>query len=657
MININKKIVSSIMIIFIMTMILFGINPRNDIEAREVEFRGIWVATVWGIDYPTQQTREEETLKREAIQMLDKIKDMGFNAVFLQVRSCADAIYDSEIFPWSKYLTGKQGTAPENNFDPLKFFIEESHKRGIELHAWINPYRVTASAEDNGKLTNNNPAVINSNITVLHSDGKLYLNPGEPEPRELIIDGIKEIMNNYDVDGIHLDDYFYPGKEFDDSETYAKYGAGFNDINEWRIHNNNILIKEIGETVHNIKSNAKFGVSPAGIWANKTTSDLGSDTYGWGTYDNQFADSRFWVKESYVDYIIPQIYWPIGYRIADYEKLVKWWSDVVKDTGVKLYIGQAAYKAVGAEQNSEWYNGQELEKQIQLNRISNNVSGYCMYSYSSFIKNKSIYSKIKELNNEELIEPISYENYEYHQIDYDLSPNENKDFAVMYHDDNGNKNILSRSSYINGKVVGLSNKKGNFGVMYNEPEFNDISGSSAEENIKYMAARNILLGYDGGGFHPDSSIKRADFILMLIRMLEINNIEGLKCFDDVSKGSYYFNELATAKKYGLIYGVGNNKFNPESEITLQNIYVMTYRAMDRLNLIESDSDKSNIKLFVDYNLIADYAEEAISYFAGKEIIKGDNGILNPTKIANRAETADFLATLLKTNFDAALLDK
>lgn len=638
-----------------MPVLLFGINPSNNIEAKEVEFRGVWVATVWNIDYPSKATTEEEALKKEAIKTLDNIEDMGFNAVFLQVISCSDAIYDSEIFPWSKYLTGNQGIAPENNFDPLEFFIEESHKRGIELHAWINPYRVTAYPDDNNKLASNNPAVINSDITVLHSDGKLYLNPGEPETRKLIVDGIKEILNNYDVDGIHLDDYFYPGKEFNDAKTYAKYGKDFNSINDWRINNNNLLIKEISETVHSINPKVKFGVSPAGIWANKTTSNLGSDTYGWGTYENQFADSRFWVKEEYVDYIIPQIYWPIGYRTADYEKLVKWWGDVVKDTNVKLYIGQAAYNAVGAESDSEWYNGQELEKQIQLNRISNNVSGYCMFSYKSFINNKAIYNKIKELNNEEsTISPISYEDYEYREIDYELSPNENEDYVVMYHDDNGKKTILPRSRYINGKVIGFSNKKGSFGVMYNEPQFNDIDindmNGRLQENIKYMAARNIILGFDGG-FHPNLSIKRADFVLMLVRMLEINNIEGLKGFDDVPKDSYYINELSTARKYGLIYGVGNNEFSPEKEITLQDIYVMTYRVMDKLGLIERTKDNSNIKSFSDYNLISDYAQEAISYFAEKQILKVNYGKLNPTKIADRSETADFLGALLKIGFD------
>ena len=645
----SKKTVSSIVLIFIMTMFFFGISPSSEIDAKEKEFRGVWVSTVWGIDYPSKATTDEDSLKNDAIAILDNIEEMGFNAVFLQVRSCSDSIYESKIYPWSKYLTGTQGVAPENNFDPLEFFIEEAHKRELELHVWINPYRVTASPLDNNKLSSNNPAVLYRELTVLHTDGKLYFNPGEPKARELIINGIDEILDNYDVDGIHLDDYFYPDKEFNDAETYSKYGGGYTDISEWRRNNNNILIKEISETVHNKKPDAKFGVSPAGIWANKSTSYLGSDTDGWGTYANQFADSRFWVKEGYVDYIVPQIYWPIGYKIADYEKLVSWWSDVVKDTGVKLYIGQAAYKTVDAKPNSEWYGGTEIKKQIELNRKNNSVGGYCMFSYKSFMNSKPLYDTIKAVNNSEIIvPPISKEDYKYHYVKYDLSSDENKNYIVMYCDNNGKKEILPRSRYMDGEVVGLSKKTGNFGTMYNELDFDDVKDHPKEENLKYMAARNIIIGYNGS-FNPDQNIKRADFVLMLMRMLEINNIDGIIGFDDASQDDYYYKELATAKKLGLIYGVGNNNFAPDQEITRQDIFVMTYRAIDTLNLINNKSDSSVLSEYNDRDSISNYAVESISYFTQNEVLTGENGNINAVKIADRAEIADFLATLLKSN--------
>jgi len=639
-----------------MTMFFLNIGPLNEINAAEKEFRGVWVSTVWGIDYPSKATTDVETLKKDAIKILDNVEDMGFNAVFLQVRSCSDAIYNSKIYPWSKYLTGKQGLSPENNFDPLEFFIEEAHKRGIELHAWINPYRVTASAQDNDKLSSNNPAVLNKELTVLHTDGKLYFNPGEPRARELIIDGIEEILDNYDVDGIHLDDYFYPDKNFNDAATYAKYGEGFTDINDWRRNNNDVLIKEINEAVDNKNPDIKFGVSPAGIWANKTTSNLGSDTDGWGTYINQFADTRYWVKQGYVDYIMPQIYWNIGYRIADYNTLISWWSDVVKDTNVKLYIGQAAYRAVGAEPNSVWYNGAEIEKQIELNRTNSYISGYCMFSYKSFLNNKMLYSAIKNVNKTENTSPVNDEitpieqDYQYYTMNYKKNSGEHDDYIVMYYDNEGEKEILPRSRFDNSKnkVIGLSSKTGKFGTMYNKPVFDDIEDNLNVDNIKYIAARNIIIGYNGS-FNPEQNIKRADFGLMLMRMLEIENLEGINGFSDTSVDDYYFEELATAKRYGLMLGVGNNKFEPQNEITRQDIFVMTYRAMKALDMINIETDDSAINVYNDKDNISDYAVEAISYFTQNEILTEVNGNIEPVKIADRAEIADFLAKLLKSD--------
>jgi uncharacterized lipoprotein YddW (UPF0748 family) len=338
-------------------------------------------------------------------------------------------------------LTGTQGKSPENNFDPLEFFIEEAHKRGLELHAWINPYRVTADPSYNGILAVNNPAVLNPELTVIHTDGKIYYNPGEPEVQELIIDGVREIHDNYDVDGIHLDDYFYPGKDFNDRETYEKYGNDFSNIDDWRRNNINTLVREIGELVHSKDEELKFGVSPFGIWANKGSSPLGSSTFGYESYSNQFADTRLWVKEQYIDYIIPQIYWNIGYNTADYEALVNWWSDVVEGTDVELYIGQAAYKTVGAQLENVWYGTGEIRKQIELNRGNKNVGGYCMFRYSSFLENRSLYEEIKSIN----------------------------------------------------------------------LPFNDISGHPLEDYIKYMASKDVIMGYNGR-FFPSNNIKRADFV-------------------------------------------------------------------------------------------------------------------------------------------------
>lgn len=575
-----------VLLIVIMIMVVSGNNPLYSTNAEEInesEMRGIWISSVWGLDYPSVATTDEDRLKREAVEMLNNIEDMGFNTVFLQVRPSADSLYPSEIFPWSRFLTGNQGQAPENNFDVLQFFIDEAHSRNIELHAWINPFRITAHVSHNDNLSNSNPAVIYPEIVVRYKDGKLYFNPGEPKARELIIDGIEEILDNYNVDGIHFDDYFYPGKDFDDYKTYKKYGRDFSDINDWRRNNINILIEEVNNVVHNKDSNLKFGVSPGGIWANQKTSKNGSITDGYETFTNNFADSRLWVKERYIDYIMPQIYWNIGYRIADYDILTSWWSDVVKDTNVKLYIGQAAYRCVGTDSNSVWYKGEEIKKQVEYNRASDYVDGYCMFRYNSFMENQDLYNIIKDLNVE---------------------------------------------------------KQNNI--------FKDISGHPLEEYINYLASKNIIMGYEGY-FRPNDSIKRADFVLMLLRMFEFNNLEITDNFADVSENAYYSKGIATAKELGLINGVGNDMFAPENEITRQDIFVMTYRALDVLDMIHgNDSDNGLLKEYKDYKNISEYSLEAISYFTQNEILSGDNGNIKPIDMSNRAETATFLAKLLQS---------
>lgn len=398
-IKFSKKVLT----IFLVICITFTISSKQlyaSIIDDNNEFRAMWVGTVFGLNYPSKATTNEKVLKEDAIKILNYVEDMGFNTIIFQVRPSSDALYKSNIFPWSKHLTGTQGVAPENNFDPLSFFIEQGHKRNIAIHAWINPYRVTASKTDNSKLSKNNPAVINKNLTFTHTDGKIYWNPGEPESRNIIVSGIKEIIDNYDVDGIHIDDYFYPNGKINDKSTYEKYGQGFENIDNWRRDNVNQLVKSIYDTIHNKDNKIVFGVSPSGIWANKTSqSTLGSETNGSESYYDNFADSRTWVKKGYIDYIIPQIYWNIGYEKADYAKLTSWWSDVVKDTNVKLYIGQAAYKTGNKDISSPWYGINEIKQQIYLNRINDVIGGYAMYSYSIFNENPDLYNLMKEINN------------------------------------------------------------------------------------------------------------------------------------------------------------------------------------------------------------------------------------------------------------------
>ncbi len=394
----NIKIKRSIAIV-VAFFVLAGLFP-SFVYGAENEFRGIWVSTVFAIDYPSSgYTTDCEVLKSEAIDLLDNISEMGFNAVFLQVRPSCDAFYKSEIFPWSKYLTGTQGQSPDNDFDPLAFFVDEAHKRGLELHAWINPYRVTATSSDNDLLSANNPAVLYPELTVTYTDGKIYLNPGEPKARQLILDGIDEIITNYDVDGIHLDDYFYPGEDFDDTDAFQKYGQEFSSIGDWRRNNNDLLISGINDLIEDKNPDIEFGVSPGGIWANESSNLLGSETNGNQTYYDSYADTRKWVKEEYVDYILPQIYWNIGHAAADYKVLVNWWSEASESTNVELYIGQAAYKAGSDDISDPWYGVSEIREQVDLNRNTSNVNGYSMFSYNSFVNNQELKELIKELQN------------------------------------------------------------------------------------------------------------------------------------------------------------------------------------------------------------------------------------------------------------------
>jgi len=375
---------------------------ETDENYEKEEVRAIWVATVYGIDFPSMGvTTDSKVLKKEIIEMLENIKEMGFNTVYFQVRPSADALYPSKIFPWSKYLTGDQNTPPLDGFDPLKFIITEAHERNIEIHPWINPYRVTVNDSDLDKLPYNHPARKHPEWVVSYGSGKSkkhYFNPGIPEVEKLILDGISEIIENYDVDGIHLDDYFYPGKEFNDYNTYKQYKGEYRNIYAWRRNNIDKLIEKIHNLIEEKDEKLRFGVSPFAIWANNSSIPVGSDTNGSESYYKMYADTRKWVKEGYLDYIIPQIYWNIGYEIADYEKLLYWWSDVAEGTDVDLYIGQAAYRTGNSDPNSPWYGVDQLRQQVELNRKTDNVDGYSMFSYGSFLKNPELMELMKELN-------------------------------------------------------------------------------------------------------------------------------------------------------------------------------------------------------------------------------------------------------------------
>lgn len=343
------------------------------------EFRGLWVTTVANLDYPTVPTADPKTLKEEADRILNDAAAIGFNAIVLQVRPSADAIYPSKLSPWSVYLTGEQGKAPTGGFDPLAYWIEGAHRRGLELHAWFNPYRVTRGKSE---LISTHIARKNPSWIVRHgADGNQYLNPGLYDVRKYITEVVMEVVRNYDVDGIHFDDYFYPGRDFNDAATFRTEGSGFATIDEWRVNNVDLLIKGVRDEIKAAKPDVAFGISPFGIWANRSSNSLGSLTSGHESYVSQYADTRKWVKYEWIDYIAPQLYWHIGYSIADYEKLAHWWAEVVRDTKVKLYIGLAGYKAGNADPSSPWHGVNEIQRQLDLNRSIPEIRGSILFRY------------------------------------------------------------------------------------------------------------------------------------------------------------------------------------------------------------------------------------------------------------------------------------
>ena len=300
--------------------------------------------------------------KAEYLAWLDLARARGLNAVFVQIRPTADAFWPSPYEPWSQYLTGVQGQDP--GYDPLAFMVGETHRRGLAFHAWFNPYRVSCRPTPRSCTPTIRAAGTPTGSCAY--GGKLYYNPGMPEVRAFVQDAMMDAVTRYDIDGLHFDDYFYPVNtpDFDDSAAYAEHGAGFPDLATWRRDNVDLLVREMQRRVRRAKPEIAWGISPSGIWRNKATDPLGSETSGGQSYDNLHADTRGWVKKGWLDYIAPQLYWYIGQSNADYAKLVPWWSEVAAGTGTQLWIGQAAYKAGVAGQPVEWFQPDELTRHL-----------------------------------------------------------------------------------------------------------------------------------------------------------------------------------------------------------------------------------------------------------------------------------------------------
>jgi uncharacterized lipoprotein YddW (UPF0748 family) len=361
--------------------ISFFINAQSPLY----EFRGVWIATVDNIDWPAKKQYNVDSQKTEFIRQLDMHRSNGMNAVIVQVRPATDAFYPSPYEPWSQWLTGEQGKPPSPYYDPLAFTIEESHKRGFEYHAWCNPYRANFSI---GKAS-----IAAAHITKLHPEwflaygGTLYFDPGNKDGQAWVVNVISDIVNRYDIDAIHMDDYFYPyriaGREFPDSASYRKYGNGMGK-DEWRRSNVDSIIYKLSLAIKYEKPWVKFGISPFGVWRNKSQDPDGSDTQaGVTNYDDLYADILLWTKNKWIDYVTPQLYWEIGFKRADYTVLLDWWSKHAY--GRHMYIGHGIYRAF--ENNPPWKIKTQLPRQIEMLRKYPTIQGSVYFSSKTFYKN------------------------------------------------------------------------------------------------------------------------------------------------------------------------------------------------------------------------------------------------------------------------------
>ncbi|PJJ48094.1 glycoside hydrolase family 10 protein [Hymenobacter chitinivorans] len=378
--------------VFFLLLVLFGSGRplRAQDGPPKRELRGVWIATVENIDWPSSRTLTPEQQRREYRRILDVQQRNGINAVFVQVRPAADAFYQSELEPWSKWLTGQQGKAPSPAYDPLPFLIEEAHARGMEFHAWFNPYRASMDSVTR-RLAPSHPFRQHPEW-FLRFGGKLLFNPGLPEVRSYITTVILDVVRRYDIDGVHFDDYFYPypepGLKIQDEAAFRQYNPDSLKLADWRRQNVNKLIEHLHDTIQDTKRWVKFGISPFGVWMNKSAHPEGSDTRaGQPSYANLYADSRLWLQEGWIDYIVPQLYWSTNFKLVPYATLLEWWTR--NHFGRHLYIGQGAYRMLeNTRSDTTWRNPRELPRQVRLNRsYPTEVSGSVFFSARSLMSN------------------------------------------------------------------------------------------------------------------------------------------------------------------------------------------------------------------------------------------------------------------------------
>jgi len=362
----------------------------------EREFRGFWVATVVNIDWPKSGADPIAKKKADFLKILDFYDRLNFNAAIVQVRTAGDAFYESDYAPWSRFLTGEEGKAPDTDASILRWMIGETHARGMEFHAWLNPYRATFDL--------NTDILSAGHDYHLHPEWmlkygkKYYYDPGLPEVRERMVSVIDELVANFDIDAVHFDDYFYPytieGEVFGDSTSFGKYAPEGQSHEDWRRSNMDLLIKKSYETIKARKPWVQFGVSPFGVWKNRSTDPKGSDTQaGQTTFDNLYADPILWMEKGWLDYLVPQVYWSMDLPVASHRKITDWWAQ--NSTNSNLYIGNGPYK-IRNNSDKAWDSKNELPEQLRFARNTRAVKGNVFFSAKSLMDdNADVVKKLR----------------------------------------------------------------------------------------------------------------------------------------------------------------------------------------------------------------------------------------------------------------------
>lgn len=435
------------------------------------EMRGAWVATVENIDWPSAPGLSDYESRREMLELLDSLRSLRFNTVIVQIRPTADALYWSLLEPASHWLTGTQGLMAD--YDPLRFIVSEAHKRCLEVHAWINPFRAGMNTDTQfapGHIYHSHP-----NWFVRYG-GRLYFNPAMPETRSWLCSVVADIVRRYDVDAIHMDDYFYPypvrGAEFPDRKQYEQYGVSGQSLADFRRDCVTATIRDIAMTIKSIKPHVLFGISPFGIWRNRQTDPLGSNTSGLENYDGLYADILLWCNMGLIDYVTPQLYWEMGHKVADYKELSGWWRRSVRRGN--LYTGLYASQLGKPKSNAAWRNGNELCRQMRYSSSRGHNDGYMLYSLRPMLRNPQglldslrsnyfkdiaippVCSKIPTATAPNVPQQLQYRNGVLTWIDYPMTRAEDKTrYYVIYRFDKA-IDLTADNYYIVSDTTGIS---------------------------------------------------------------------------------------------------------------------------------------------------------------------------------------------------------